>query len=387
MEALLNFQTLVADLTGLEIANASLLDEATAAAEAMAMAHRIANSERTAFFVDQDCHPQTIAVLKTRAEALGWQDLRRRSADERSRRGRGVRGDLPISRQLRRHPRSARADRAAQGRQGDFRARRRSAGARPAQAAGRARRRHRHRLHAAFRRADGLWRTARRLYRDPRRAQAGAARPSRRRLDRQPRQPGLSAGACRRASSTSAARRRPRTSAPRRFCWRWSRRCMRSITAPKACARSRAAFATCTRDAGSGSWPIAAGALRTGAVLRHHHRRGRRAPAGILAACPQARHQSARYSVLRGIVVHRHQLRRDDDARHCREGLACLRRRTPAARGRGEGGARRMPSSRTRCGARRFSAASGVPPASVGNRVAALHAPARRPAISRSTAA
>ncbi len=73
LEALLNFQTMVADLTGLEIANASLLDEATAAAEAMAMAHRISNTERTVFFVDQDCHPQTIAVLKTRAEALGWQ--------------------------------------------------------------------------------------------------------------------------------------------------------------------------------------------------------------------------------------------------------------------------------------------------------------------------
>jgi glycine dehydrogenase len=72
LEALLNFQTLVAELTGLEIANASLLDEATAAAEAMAMAQRIADSERMAFFVDQDCHPQTIAVLKTRAEALSW---------------------------------------------------------------------------------------------------------------------------------------------------------------------------------------------------------------------------------------------------------------------------------------------------------------------------
>jgi glycine cleavage system P protein (glycine dehydrogenase) len=72
LEALLNFQTLVADLTGLEIANASLLDEGTAAAEAMAMAKRIADTERMAFFVDQDCHSQTIAVLKTRAEALGW---------------------------------------------------------------------------------------------------------------------------------------------------------------------------------------------------------------------------------------------------------------------------------------------------------------------------
>jgi glycine dehydrogenase len=73
LEALLNFQTAVADLTGLEIANASLLDEATAAAEAMAMAHRIANSGRGIFFADADCHPQTLAVLAVRARALGWQ--------------------------------------------------------------------------------------------------------------------------------------------------------------------------------------------------------------------------------------------------------------------------------------------------------------------------
>jgi len=73
LEALLNFQTMIADLTGLEIANASLLDEATAAAEAIAMARRIARSSANAFFVDCDCHPQTIAVLRTRAEPLGWQ--------------------------------------------------------------------------------------------------------------------------------------------------------------------------------------------------------------------------------------------------------------------------------------------------------------------------
>jgi len=72
LEALLNFQTLVTDLTGLDIANASLLDEATAAAEAMAMAHRLAKGERTKFFVDAQCLPQTIAVVKTRAEPLGW---------------------------------------------------------------------------------------------------------------------------------------------------------------------------------------------------------------------------------------------------------------------------------------------------------------------------
>jgi glycine dehydrogenase len=73
LEALLNFQTMLADLTGLEIANASLLDEATAAAEAMAMAQRIRADTRSRFFADRDCHPQTIAVMQTRAEALGWQ--------------------------------------------------------------------------------------------------------------------------------------------------------------------------------------------------------------------------------------------------------------------------------------------------------------------------
>ncbi len=71
LEALLNFQTMITDLTGLEIANASLLDEGTAAAEAMAMAQRSARSKSTAFFVDANCHPQTIAVIKTRARPLG----------------------------------------------------------------------------------------------------------------------------------------------------------------------------------------------------------------------------------------------------------------------------------------------------------------------------
>ncbi len=71
LEALLNFQTMVSDLTGLEIANASLLDEATAAAEAMTMAKRAAKSKSNVFFVDENCHPQTIAVIKTRAEPLG----------------------------------------------------------------------------------------------------------------------------------------------------------------------------------------------------------------------------------------------------------------------------------------------------------------------------
>ncbi len=71
LEALLNFQTMITDLTGLEIANASLLDEATAAAEAMTMAKRASKSKANAFFVDENCHPQTIDVIKTRAEPLG----------------------------------------------------------------------------------------------------------------------------------------------------------------------------------------------------------------------------------------------------------------------------------------------------------------------------
>jgi len=70
LEALLTFQTMVMDLTALEISNASLLDEATAAAEGMAMARRVAPSKAKAFFVDQDCHPQTVAVIQTRAEPL-----------------------------------------------------------------------------------------------------------------------------------------------------------------------------------------------------------------------------------------------------------------------------------------------------------------------------
>ena len=71
LEALLNFQTMVSDLTGLEIANASLLDESTACAEAMTMAQRVSKSKAKAFFVDRDCHPQNIAVVQTRAAPLG----------------------------------------------------------------------------------------------------------------------------------------------------------------------------------------------------------------------------------------------------------------------------------------------------------------------------
>ena len=71
LEAMLNFQTMVIDLTGLEIANSSLLDEGTAAAEAMSMSYGLSKTKANAFFVDAGCHPQTIEVIKTRALPLG----------------------------------------------------------------------------------------------------------------------------------------------------------------------------------------------------------------------------------------------------------------------------------------------------------------------------
>ena len=73
LEALLNFQQMIIDLTGMEIANASMLDEATAAAEAMSMAKRVGKKDSRLFFVDRDCHPQTISVVRTRAHWFGYE--------------------------------------------------------------------------------------------------------------------------------------------------------------------------------------------------------------------------------------------------------------------------------------------------------------------------
>lgn len=105
LEALLNFQQLTIDLTGLDLASASLLDEATAAAEAMALARRVAKARSNRFFVDAHCHPQTVSVLRTRAEAFGFGFGRRRAGQ--SCRPRGVRRLAAIPGQSRRDPRPA----------------------------------------------------------------------------------------------------------------------------------------------------------------------------------------------------------------------------------------------------------------------------------------
>jgi glycine dehydrogenase len=73
MEALVNFQTMVCDLTGMPIANASMLDEATAAAEAMTMARRVSKSKSQRFYVDAACFPQTMDVVRTRAAFFGFE--------------------------------------------------------------------------------------------------------------------------------------------------------------------------------------------------------------------------------------------------------------------------------------------------------------------------
>ena len=111
LEALLNFQTMVADLTGLEIANASMLDEGTAAAEAMTLMHRAVRGDARRLAVDVDVFTQTAAMLATRAAAAGHRDRHRRPARRPARR-RVLRRHRPVARGQRPGHRLDRADRA-----------------------------------------------------------------------------------------------------------------------------------------------------------------------------------------------------------------------------------------------------------------------------------
>ena len=210
------------DLTGLPIANASLLDEATAAAEAMHLCHAVGDGRRRQRLLRRptQCHPQTIDVVQTRAEPLGIEGDRRR----------------PPHLRLRRRSASACwcSTRPPTARVVDYRAfieKAHAAGAlvvvatRPARAhaadaPGRARRRRRGRQRPALRRAAGLRRPARRLLRHQAGVRAPDARPHHRRVAGRATASRRCAWRCRRASSTSAARRRRATSAPRRCCWR-----------------------------------------------------------------------------------------------------------------------------------------------------------------------
>ena len=176
LEALLNFQTMVADLTGMDLANASMLDEATAAAEAMAMCRRLSRSTSDVFVVDPDTHPQTIAVLRT-ARRAGRHRVGRRRGGRPERCGRLLRRAAVLPGQQRRAPRRGRVRR-RRARPGRPRGRRlRPARARPPRLARRAWRRHRRRFGAALRRAHGLRWSPRRLPRHPRRVRPLVAGP------------------------------------------------------------------------------------------------------------------------------------------------------------------------------------------------------------------
>ena len=159
LEALLNYQQMIIDMTGLEIANASLLDEGTAAAEAMSMAKRVVKSSANTFFIDADTHPQTIGVIETRARAFGYdvvigdplKDLKPETVFAALLSYPGSSGEVRDYRGMIAKLHGA----GALGHHGD-----RLAGPCGADATGRTRRRYRHRLRPALRRAHGLWRPA-----------------------------------------------------------------------------------------------------------------------------------------------------------------------------------------------------------------------------------
>ena len=202
LEALINFQTAICDLTGMEIANASLLDEGTAAAEAMALCHSVSSvRDGNLILVDADTHPQTIAVLRTRAAPLDIEVVVGTPAELLAARRRARRRRAPVRhaalepRLVRRRPGPPRRHRGGPcGRRPRHR-RDRSARRRPPREPRRAGRRRRRREQPALRRADGQRRAARRLHGHPRRLQARPAGPPRGRQRRRGRRTRLPAHA------------------------------------------------------------------------------------------------------------------------------------------------------------------------------------------------
>ena len=284
---------MVADLTGLPLANASLLDEATAAAEAMTLCRAAAKPERTGFFVAEDCHPQTIAVVRTRAAPLGIEVHVGpvEAIDFAAQKLFGVLVQYPATDGVVRDY-AALAERAHAGRRA---ARRRDGPARARRCCGRRASSAPTSPSAPPSASACRWASAARTPRSSRRrTRTSATCPAGSSASRRtPRAARPTAWRCRRASSTSGATRPRATSARRRCCSRSWPRCTPSTTARRACQ------AIARRVHAAGALPAArpaAARLRRGprALLRHaaraHERRaGPRDP----GARPGEGHQPA----------------------------------------------------------------------------------------------